>query len=192
MMDGGKDGPPGPFVATARLIDNGSASEWLTLGLAHFSEFIAEEPIPSDEKARLMQMIGRMHAAADYLIKWIPSLYHTALLDFPDDVAVALQALPRVKRVLAKAMNAPTRAGGLRPNVQRTTCAAVVVEAWRIVHGEPEPESPKLWEACNAYWLACGHEHQGSDTDMWQRDCRAVADGNYGKWIRVVLLAYRT
>jgi hypothetical protein len=192
MMDGGKDDPPRPFVATARLIADGSAPEWLRLSLAHFSELIAEEPIPSDERARLMQMISRMHGAVDYLIKWLPSFYHTALLDFPDDVAVSLQALARIKRALAKAVNTPSRPGELRPNVQRKTCAAVVVEAWRIVHGEPEPESPKLWQACNAYWQACGHECQGSDADMWQRDCQTVADGIYGKWIRVVLLAYRT
>jgi hypothetical protein len=192
MMDGGKDDSPGPFVATARLVANGSAPEWLMLGLAHFSEIIAEEPIPSDEARRLSQTIKRMHDAADYLIKWLPTFYHTALLDFPDDVAVALRALPRVKRFLAKVMNTPSRAGEPRPDVRRQTCAGVVVEAWRIVHGEPEPESPKLWEACNAYWQACGHEYQGNDTDTWERDCRSVADGNYGRWIRVVLLAYRT
>jgi hypothetical protein len=61
-MVGGKDGPPGPFVATARLIANGSAPEWLTLGLAHTSaSFIVEGPIP-DERGCLIQMIGRRHA----------------------------------------------------------------------------------------------------------------------------------
>jgi hypothetical protein len=84
------------------------------------------------------------------------------------------------------------RTGELGPAVQRKTCVAIVAEAWRIVHGEPEPENSKLWEACNAYWQACGHEYQGSDADTWRREYRAVADGNYGRWIRVVLLAYRT
>jgi hypothetical protein len=183
---------PGAFMATARLIASGSAPEWLTLGLAHFSEIIAEEPIPSDEARRLSQTIKRMDDAADYLIKWLPTFYHAALLDFPDEAAVALRALPRLKRFLANAMNTPSRAGGPSPSVRRQTCAAVVVEAWRIVHGEPEPESLKLCEACNEYWKACGHEDQQVDTETWRRYCRAVADGNYGRWIRVVLLAYHT
>jgi hypothetical protein len=181
---------PGAFVATARLICDGSAPEWLTLGLAHFSDIIAEEPIPSDEARRLSQTIKRMHDAADYLIKWIPTFNHTALLDFPDEAAAALRALPRVKRFLANAT--PSRAGGPSPNVRRHTCAAVVVEAWRIVHGEPEPEGLKLWEACNEYWKACGHEYYQVSTETWRRYCQAVADGTYGRWIRVVLLAYRT
>lgn len=98
----------------------------LTLGLAHFSEFIAEEAIPSDERKRLVQMIGRMHTTADYLITWLPSFYQTAFLDFPDDVAVVLQALPRVKRALANAMN--IRTGGPGSAMQRKTCVASLLK----------------------------------------------------------------
>lgn len=187
-MDSRTYDPSGPFVATARLIAKDSTPEWLTLGLAHFSEIIAEEPTLSDDARRLS--IKRMDDAADCLIKWLPTFHHLALLDCPDDVAGALQALPRVKSFLAKAMNTSC-AGGLRPGVRRQTCAAVVVEAWRIAHGEPEPEGLRLWEACNEYWKACGHEYYQVGFETWRRYCQAIADGNYGRWIRVVLLAYQ-
>lgn len=185
-MDWRTDDPSGPFVATARLIARGSTPEWLTLSLAHFSKIIAEEPVLSDDARRLA--IKRMDDAADYLIKWLPTFHHAALLDFPDDGA--LQALPRLKFFLDRAMDT-ARAGELRPNVRRQTCAAVVVEAWRITHGEPVPDGLRLWEACNEYWKACGYEYYQVSTETWRRYCQAIADGNYGKWIRVVLQAYR-
>jgi hypothetical protein len=39
----------------------------------------------------------------------------------------------------------------------RHLCAAVCMAIWREVWGRPQPHSPKLWEACEAYWVACGH-----------------------------------
>jgi hypothetical protein len=62
----------------------------------------------------------------------------------------------------------------------------VVVEAWRVVHGKPEPESPNLWIACNEYWRACGREFRGSDVDTWKRDAKAAAADN-NEWIRQIL-----
>jgi hypothetical protein len=108
----------------------------------------------------------------------------------PDDVAVALAVLPKIKQRLAKAMNAPKRAGGQKPNVRRKACAAVVVEAWRIARGKPEPDSRNLWDACDEYWQACGHEPRGQIGQNWQRDAvDAVAVDH--KWIRQILLALR-
>jgi hypothetical protein len=56
-------------------------------------------------------MIGRRHAQWDYLIKWIPSFYHTPLLDFPDDVTVALPALLRLN-VFSRSVSKPNPCRG--------------------------------------------------------------------------------
>src|SRR5262249_29798842 len=136
------------------------------------------------------KIIARMHDAADYLTKFLPLFNHLPFSMRSRDVAVALVVLPRIKKGLAHAMP-PKRAGGQHPSAERKLCAAVVVEAWRIARGKPEPESPKLWSACNEYWRACDHAYRGSDVDTWRKDCReAVADNH--EWIRQILSAFKT
>lgn len=129
-----------------------------------------------------------MHDAADLLIKWLPLFEHMPMARCPDHVAIALDVLPRIKRDLARAMQKRRGGGGPRPNIQRQTCAAVVVEAWKLIHGKAEPRSDRLYQACNEYWQACGGEDRG-DIDAWRRDAeRAVGPGQ--EWIRKVLTAY--
>jgi hypothetical protein len=123
-----------------------------------------------------------MQDAAAKLIKFLPLFTRLQLGRCPPDVAAALAVLPKIKKRLAHAI-LPRRRGGQNPNVERKVCAAVVVEAWRMARGKPEPESPSLWIACNEYWRACGREYRGSDVDTWKRDAKAaVADNN--EWIR--------
>jgi hypothetical protein len=50
----------------------------------------------------------------------------------------------------------------------------VVVEAWKFF-GEAEPPSDALYEACQAYWTACG---RGQMTNWPQIVEQAIADDN--------------
>jgi hypothetical protein len=179
------------FTTVAKLIAKGAPSDWLVPGLDFFSGFIRGDPVPSKERKHHDKILARMCDAADYLTKHLPLFTRLSLgLRCPDDVAVALAVLPKIKKRLTHAI-LPKRAGGQHPNVERKVCAAVVVEAWRSIHGKPEPESPKLWTACNEYWQACGKEYRGSDVDTWRKDCRdAVADNH--EWIRRILSAFKT
>jgi hypothetical protein len=168
----------------AKLIAKGDAP-WLVPALERFSGFISGNPVSSKERKRQDKIIARMHDATDYLTKFLPLFAHLPLGLRSRDVAVALAVLPKIKKGLAYAMPSK-RGGGQHPSDERKLCAAVVVEAWRSVHGKPEPESPKLWTACNEYWRACGHAYRGSDVDTWRKDCRdAVADNH--EWIRQIL-----
>jgi hypothetical protein len=182
--------PPDPrFAEVARIIAKGDPPEWLSIGLAHFSEFVGSDRTTSDEAQHYESIITRMHDAADVLIKFLPLYSHLpAGLRRPDDVALVLDVLPRIKANLARTLQ--RRGGGPRPNIQRWVCAAVVVEAWRLVHGKPEPQSQYLLEACEEYWRACGGEYRGEDIENWRRDAeRAVADNH--RWIRKVLTTLR-
>jgi hypothetical protein len=115
--------------------------DWLVPALDFFSGFIASDPVSSKERKQQDKILTRMQDAADYLAKHLPLFTRLSLgLRCPDDVAVALAVLPKIKKRLAHAI-LPKRAGGQHPNVERKVCAAVVVEAWRSVHGKPEPES---------------------------------------------------
>jgi hypothetical protein len=179
------------FEDVAKLIAKGNPPEWLAPALDHFSGFIGSDPVSSKDKKHIEEIIARMGDAADYLTKFLPLFTRQHLgLRCPDDVAVALAVLPKIKKRLAHAI-LPKRAGGQNPNEERKLCAAVVVEAWRVIHGKPQPESLNLWTACNEYWQACGRPYRGSDVDTWRSDCRAaVAENN--EWIRQILSAFET
>jgi hypothetical protein len=106
----------------------------------------------------------------------------------PDEVRVALEVLTKIKAYLARAMSRPPRKGGPRPNVERRVCAAIVVEAWALIHGKAQPRSDQLYRACNEYWQACGHEYR---SEGWRRDVEnAVNDPQ--KWVRDVLIWHKT
>jgi hypothetical protein len=54
---------------------------------------------------------------------------------------------------LATQIERPRR--GPKRDSRRHLCAAVCLGIWQEVHGQAQPHSPKLWDACEAYWVAC-------------------------------------
>jgi len=146
---------PNPkFIAAAEAIARGAPPEWLLCGLEHFSSFVGEEPITTAEANKLRPIITRMHYELGHLIELLPLFQHLPLsLECPDDVAVALEVLPRIRAALAIIAKPPRKK---RPNVPHQFCAAVVVEAWTLIHGKPDPLPDRLREACQEYWEACG------------------------------------
>jgi hypothetical protein len=123
------------------------------------------------------------------LITWLPAFMHMpTVIKPPDEVHVALEVLPKIKEYLARAMNQPPRKGGPKPNVERQLCAAIVVEAWTLIHGKAQPRSDWLYRACNAYWQACGHEYR---SEGWRRDVEDAIN-NPLEWVRDVLIRHKT
>jgi hypothetical protein len=182
--------PGTSFADVARKIAHGKAPDWLMVGLEHFSDFVGTKRSTAEDDKRFLDLLHRMHDAADFLIKNLP--FYECLpagLKMPDDVIIALDVLPRIKADLARSQKR-SRSGGPRPNVPRWVCAAVVVEAWKLIHGEVEPRSIALAEACNEYWQACGGEHRGKDIENWRRDIEQAVSDNQ-EWIRTVLVAVR-
>ena len=164
----------------AKLITKGPPPDWLVDGLDHFSGFVGGDAASSIEKKEDKKKLLHMQDAVRYLMKTLPAFTRLGLGAHSPDAGVALVVLPKIEKLLAYAIDAPTRKGGQNPNIPRKFCAAVVVEAWRIVHDKPEPESPKLWTACNEYWQACGRGYRGSDVDTWREDCRDAANNPTG------------
>jgi hypothetical protein len=173
------------FVAVARLVTN-EPPEWLMVGLEHFGEFVGREKTEG-----LDGIIRRMKDAADTLLKFLPAFKHLPLgLPCPPDVPVVLDALPRVKQHLDRLGKKRT---GRPTDVRRQLCANVVVEAWKLIHGKTQPRSDKLYDACSAYWRACGGKEIGetSDPSVWRRNVeKASANaGGWGPFVTTILSA---
>ncbi len=175
---------PNPaFASVAALIAKGSAPQWLIRGLEHFSVGIAGGDFTKDDHKKFVEVFEEMERACDTLIQWLPLYEHIGFgIQCPDDVRIALQVLPLIKEDLPRT----TRRIGRRPDTGQGICAAVVVEAWKFFR-QAEPPSEALYEACDAYWTACGRVER-AETDNWRRNVeQAIADDN--DWIRQALRA---
>ena len=79
----------------------------------------------------------------------------------PEAVDAASNALDDLIEYLEGQLR-PPRAGGPTPDSRRWICAAVCGYVWqRHHHQKVQPFSPKLQEACEEYWQACGHSETG-------------------------------
>jgi hypothetical protein len=100
---------------------------------------------------------------------WLPMYVRAAEMigeDYPlciDDVTNALEELIPI---LARDIHQPSRP----PDPRLGLCAAVCLGIWRDIRGVEQPHSPKLWAACEAYWVACGHPAKLSgNVKRWER-----------------------
>jgi hypothetical protein len=101
-------------------------------------------------------------------------------LPTPEYVDAILIALPELIEFL-EAQVRPPQKGGQPPDSRRRICAAVCAEAWRHYHGEAQPFSSRLQEACEAYWQSCGHPETGKANGSirnWERHLRWAVDAN--------------
>jgi len=176
----------------ANKIANGETPKWLLMGLDHFSKFIRLKPELTSEEYRKID--ERMLEAARYLIKWLPTYYDLEQqfgFECPDCVDTASDALHELTELLEKDISEAGSGVGRKANMQRRICASVVVEAWRLIHGEVKPRSKPFLETCIAYWLACGREltDEINDPDNWRRSVEYVLDE--GEWVREVLERYK-
>jgi hypothetical protein len=173
---------PDSFDAVARAIANGNPPDWLVPALEHFKAFVRGKPLSNKEWQRAWKHSEQMRWAADVLIKDLQRIFKDVS---SPDVATAIKVLTKTKNFYQER---PRTGGGHRPNERRLVCAAVVVEAWKLVHdGNVEPRSKEVLEACADYWAACGHEER--DAENWWRDTNhAVAEPD--QFVQQILAAY--
>jgi hypothetical protein len=170
------------FEDVASKIANGNPPEWLLIGLNHFSNFIRLEPKLTSKED--MEIDKGMLAAAQYLTKWLPVYAYLEEFGFecPDCVDAASNALHELIEILEKDISEAPTGPGKKPNIQQRICASVVVEAWRLIHGEVQPRSGALGETCIAYWVACGREltDEINDPENWKHAIKYVLDKGEG------------
>jgi hypothetical protein len=173
------------FVEVARKIARGEPPIWLLIGLNHFGT-------PEDGRelkpGEFKPVVEQMQQAATTLLRWLPIYQHLPFgIQCPDDVTVVLDALPRIIKDLERLNRRRT---GRNRIITREICAAVVVEAWRMIHGKAGPRSEGVQEACKEYWRACGGEEIGETDDIenWRRPLELAIAHDHA-WVRSVLEA---
>jgi hypothetical protein len=171
------------FADVARIIANDVPPAWLAAGLEQFSGFVSTTP---EDWRRWKNLFEKLTYSTDLLIKWLPLFEHLPIGDCPDDVAIALDVLPRIKKALA--LRPTPRAGGPRPNIQRQFSAAVVVEGWRLVRKKFQPRSTELYTACAEYWRVCSGEDR--PLEKWREDVEHATRQDY-RGVRDILAALK-
>jgi hypothetical protein len=175
------------FADVARTVANGDPPDWLVLGLEHFGGSIGVD-ISKKDRRHFDNIVKQMQGAVHILQTWAPMWLHAGFgLQCPEHVVALLYALPRVKKdldIFAK------KQIGRRPDENREICAAVIVEAWKLLHGKVEPNSLKFQRACNEYWRACGGKQIGGwdEPENWRRPVERALTTGHG-WIEKILLA---
>ena len=183
---------PNRFAGVARTITKDAQSpDWIVTGLQHFSDGIS----PNKQDRRRVspddyrRMVGKTLVASDMLMNYLPAFQHLPMgFQCPRDIAVVLDALPRIMLLLEKANPMPR--AGHRRNSRQGICAGVIVEIWKLVHGKVEPRNQQLYEACGAYWNACGNPEIGATVALenWRRAAER-ASGSDNAFFREVLIA---
>jgi hypothetical protein len=175
----------GDFIAVARSIALPKAvPQWLPVALAHYASWLGSDT--SDWREEFDKRIRQMEEAVRVLKNSLPMWEHAAFdVGCPPSVKMILDGLPGLQAELDRLKR---KGVGRRADVQREICAAIVIEACRIIHGKIEARSEKLYRACNQYWTECGGAPLSSKENIenWRRTVkRALATDH--EWVRNLL-----
>lgn len=158
-----------PFLlAASQLWPAPDMPEWVLPTLIRFAQVIAgasAKAMPQDRRED-DKLIKHLRAVENEL--WIYGhMNERGWLD--DDEAEALeylsQGVPKMIEFLEDLRNAGPHDG--RIDSRRDICATICAGIWRARVGEVQPHSHHLWQGCDLYWRACGHQPIAC-VDSWQ------------------------
>jgi hypothetical protein len=170
----------GDFVGVAHIIC-ADVPQWLPVALAHYAVWlgVATKQLQPEFNKRIQQMQEAVRVLKNSLPMWENLGFN---VECPHSVKLVLDGLPGLKEELDKLSR---KRVGRPPDVQREVCAAVIMEAWRIIHGRVEARSDQLYRACNQYWTECGGAPTGpnGDIERWRWTVEQALTSDHS-WIR--------
>jgi hypothetical protein len=163
-----------PFASVIAKLAKGNPPNWLPRVLAHYRPLIrARKPTKDDDAddklwldaARVLERGLREYSLAE----------DATGLELPPCVNTVLGELPDLIEFL-ETQQRPPRNGGKAPDSRRLVCAAVCAGVWHLQHGEVQPFSQTLQEACELYWQACGNRETSATGRLknWEPFLREV------------------
>lgn len=143
----------------AVLLCKGPAPDWVVARLRQYAELVSADVEHQGDAIDRLLFESALHLER-LLPLYTARVYETIGEEYPACIDLVGRGLEELIPILAQGVELPKR--GPKLDHSRHLCAAVCGEIWRDVHGRPQPHSPKLWEACEAYWVACGRPSSAS------------------------------
>lgn len=140
-------------VATMLAKGDGDPPKWLINDLAQFAPLIGYRTKAPDNED-----LPRAIEAIDFLENELcihGKIEERFGVEMPDCVDAASNALVELRKFISQQIR-PSSKGGPIPDGRRKLCAGICADAWHRLHGKRQPYNPRLQEACELYWQACG------------------------------------
>jgi hypothetical protein len=131
----------------------GSLEEWVLSRLRQNRPLVGYHAGTGNDDVERLLFESALH-----LRDWLPMYARAAEMigeEYPTCIDDVTNALEELIPFLARDIERPK--DGRPPDARLRLCAAVCMSIWRDVRGVEQPYSTKLWAACEAYWVACGH-----------------------------------
>jgi hypothetical protein len=160
------DAKPTLGAVAALLCKGGVAPDWVINRLREKAELIGYHTKPDGDDS-IERLLFESAKHLQELLQLYPRAAKLAGEDYPDCIDDIDRHLEELIQFLAPQVELPRR--GPKRDSRRHLCAAVCAAIWEELHGVAQPHSPKLWEACEAYWLACDHpENPSGHIKNWE------------------------
>jgi hypothetical protein len=158
------------IVQAAKLLTkDGDVPDWLVEELWLMARLIrGEKDKPGDGDVSLAIAVIDV---LEHELSVVEAAEETFGLETDERVEVASNALYELREFFEE-LRVHRGKGGPMPDGRRKLCAAVCADIWKKLWGEVQPYSPKLQQACELYWLACGHSEsssEGGELRSWER-----------------------
>jgi hypothetical protein len=161
------------FDDVASKLCKGSVPDWAITRLQKNAPLVGYHTHTiSDDVERVL------FTSAIILRDWLPLYAKAAEMlgeEYPDCIDDVSFALDELIPFLAQGVEMPM--AHRPPDLRKRLCAGVCSGIWRGIHGIEEPSSPKLWDACEAYWIACGQPGNASgNMKHWERYLKLMSE----------------
>jgi hypothetical protein len=162
-----KDDTKPTLAEVAALLCPGPPPDWVIDRLQRNAPWVGYHTgTDNDDVERLL------FQSAMFLRDWLPIYAHAAEMlgeECPTIIDDFTGELEKLIPFLTKDINRPQ--ASRPPDLRLRLCAGVCLGVWREVRGVSQPYSPKLWAACEAYWIHCDYSRLSSSGDLkkWER-----------------------
>jgi hypothetical protein len=143
----------------ARLLYNGTAPDWVIDRLRQNAPLVGYHTgaVGDDVERSLFESALRLRDGLQIYVRAAEMMVGG---EYPPCIDAVTTELEELIPFLAKGVD--QRKDGRPTDARLRLCAAVCLSIWKEVRGVEQPYAPKLWAACEAYWVVCGHPSKAS------------------------------
>jgi hypothetical protein len=157
--------------AVAEKLAIGPPPAWVIERLCRYKPLVGHHTGHGDDEVERLLLVSALN-----LRDWLQMYVRAGEMigeEYPLCIDEVTTGLDQLIPILAEDIHQPKDG---RPTDGRLRVrAGVCAEIWQDLHAIKQPYSERLWAACEAYWVACGHpENPSGNTKRWQRLLEAM------------------